>query len=132
MLFRSAVTAAPERESVPHAVVRSAEIKTPAPFKELDNPEVKTFITSLQELMVEVETAKYKSSGIDLSKISNPRERALAMEQKELSESIDKNAYVVNDQAGVLSLMILILHWSLMRHLICLISLQKGLLQVLS
>jgi len=101
---RLAATSAPEKGEVQHAVVTQAEIKTPQPFKELDNPACKTFVSSLTELMVEVEVAKDKVSDIDISSISNPRDRALAMEQKELSEAIGKNAFVVNDQAGVLSI----------------------------
>jgi hypothetical protein len=101
---RLAATVAPEQGAEGQAIVTKDEVPTPQEFRQLEDPECKTFVSSLQELMVEVEAAKTKSSGIDLDSIANPRERALAKEQKEQMEAIDKSAFVVNDQAGVLSI----------------------------
>jgi hypothetical protein len=101
---RLAATSAPEKGKVQHAIVTRAEVKTPETFKELDDPACHTFVSSLTELMIEVEVAKDKVSDIDISKISDPRQRALAMEKIEMSEGIDKNAFIVNDQAGVLTI----------------------------
>jgi len=102
---RIAATTAPDQDHVPHAIIAQEEIQTPEPFKEtVNNQGYKDFVANLQELMVEVEKAKSKTADIDLSAITDPRLRAVEMERKESMESIDKNAYIVNEKAGVLTI----------------------------
>jgi len=98
-----AAVTAPETEAVPHAIVSKEEIQTPEPFKILENPKCKDFVSNLSELLQEVEVAKSKVVDIDLNAITDPRLRAVEMERKEQMESIEKSAYVVNDKAGVLT-----------------------------
>jgi len=102
VIDRLAATEIPEE--IQHAIVAKEEIQTPEPFKTVDIPKCKEYITNLQELYEEVNKAKNKSANIDLDSISNLRQRALEAEKKEQLEAIDKPAYIVNDKVGVLTI----------------------------
>ena len=94
----------PEKHEVPDAIVPGEEVETPAVFKQLDVPECRKYVMSLRELDAAVEKAKNKVSDIDLDKIPNPRQRAVAMEMREQMESIEEHAFIVNEKVGCLSL----------------------------
>lgn len=102
-ISRLAAEFPPEQEEIPHSILVKEEIETPQTFKQIDNNDFKDFVLNLQELMAEVEKAKNKVADINLDSITDPRIRAVEMERKERMESIDKDAYIVNDQAGVLT-----------------------------
>jgi hypothetical protein len=95
-----AVRHAPEKEEVPYAVKSKSEIVTPKEFKEYNNPNFRQFVSNVQELMEEVSIAKDKTSNIDLDSITNPREKAVAIEMKEREEAIKIPAYIVNDSCA--------------------------------
>ncbi|MFA7219256.1 MAG: hypothetical protein WC119_01970 [Synergistaceae bacterium] len=97
---RLAATVPPEKGEVAHAIKSAEEITTPPEFKEYQDPKFKSFVYSIEELMMAVKAAQGKESEIDLNAIENPRQRAIAMEMKEQAEAIDIPAYVVNDTCG--------------------------------
>jgi hypothetical protein len=101
---RMAAVEVPENdEQVPHAIVQKEEIPTPNAFNELNNPKCSGFVMSLEELLGEIEVSKEKESNIQIDNISDPFKRAVAMEKKEKLESINRSAYVVQEEAAVLT-----------------------------
>lgn len=101
---RVAVTKAPERTQISHAVKRAEEIVTPEEFPEYEETQFISFVSSFSELMMAVKAAQGKESEIDLDKIDDPRQKAIAKEIKEQAESIDMPAYIVNDSCASLSI----------------------------
>lgn len=80
------------------------ENEVPSVFKESQKPEAKRYITELSQLLEAVKCAENKKSNIDISKIENPRLRAVAMEEKEKAEAIDYPAFIVNTSCATLSI----------------------------
>lgn len=80
------------------------EMETPAPFKATQNPDAKKYIRDMNQLLEAIKLAENKKSNVDISKIQNPRLRAVAMEEKERAEAIDYPAFVVNDKCAVLTI----------------------------
>lgn len=83
------------------------ERETPEVFKVTQKPEAKKYITELNQLLKAVELAQNKKSNksdVDISKIQNPRLRAVAMEEKERSEAIDYSAFIVNISCATLTI----------------------------
>ena len=102
---RLAATEPPEsRSQVSRSVVQPEEVQTPPAFSELDQPEVRKFVTSLNELLTSASEASNKEYDVDIDSINDKRQRALALEKKELAESIDADAYIVNDSCASLSI----------------------------
>lgn len=101
---RIAAIEAPETKEVPHAIKKTEEIETPKVFSQTKEPSYQRFITDYASLMNAVREAQNKDSGIDIDSITDPRKRALAIEQKELAESIDDQAFIVNDTCGSVQL----------------------------
>ena len=75
----------------------------PQQFPELKQPECKSWISNMEELISAVNVAKGKQANVDLSDAQNDRERAVLMELKEKAESIDAPAWIINDKVGMLS-----------------------------
>ena len=80
------------------------EREVPAAFKESQKPAAKKYITELSQLLEAVKCAENKKSNIDISKIQNPRLKAVAMEEKEKAEAIDFPAFIVNTSCATLSI----------------------------
>jgi len=83
------------------------EKETPEVFKVTQKPEAKKNITELNQLLKAVELAQDKKpniSDVDISKIQNPRLKAVAMEEKERSEAIDYSAFIVNISCATLTI----------------------------
>ena len=99
-----AATTPPGRKEVAHAIKKREEIITPDEFIETEDPDYNRFVSSLEDLMIAVKAAQGKESDIDIESITDPRKRALAIEMKEQSESIDIPAYIVNDTCSSVTL----------------------------
>jgi hypothetical protein len=81
---------------VGQSVVPPQEVAIPAEFSELKDAACRQYVTELNGLIEAVNKAKDKNSGIDPATIVDQRKRALAMEEKNLREAIDCDAFVVN------------------------------------
>ena len=101
---KMAVTKAPSKKNVPHAIVPKEEVVTPEEFKQLDSPKCKKYIMDLDTLIQAARAVSKNEVDIDLGSARNERERALLLEQKRKGQSIGTPAYIVNDKAGVLSI----------------------------
>ena len=101
VIKKVAVINPPERGEESTAMKEKTE--TPQEFEALNNKECVDYVSNLEEFIEEVNKAKRKKTDdIDLNSASNDRERAVLMEEIERSESIDKEAYVVNEKVGSL------------------------------
>jgi len=78
--------------------------ETPEPFKITQKPEVKKYITSINQLLEAIKLAENKTSDVDINAIKNPRLKAVAMEEKEKAEAIDYPAFVVNHSCASLTI----------------------------
>jgi hypothetical protein len=92
---------APEKGREGKAIKKEAPI--PQQFPELKQPECKSWISNMEELISAVNVAKGKQANVDLNDAQNDRERAVLMEIKEKAESIDTPAWIINDKVGILS-----------------------------
>lgn len=94
----------PETQDIPFAIKTKEEIEeeTPEEFIAVKDEKFKTFISNYEELMLAIHEAKDKSSNINIDEIKDSRKKLLALEQKELEESIDKDAFIVNEKCGSL------------------------------
>jgi len=101
---RIAVTKAPEKKHVPHAIVHREEKIVPQEFKELKDNKCQDYITNLQDLLIAAKDASKNEVDIDIGSASNEREKAVLMELKKRGKSINMPAYIVNDKAGILSI----------------------------
>jgi hypothetical protein len=101
---KMAAVHAPEKGEEAHAVVAKEKVKTPAAFSELDTPECKKWVSNMEELVYAVNAAKAKRSDIDPDVAQTDREKALLFEMKEREEAIDVPAWIINDQAGILTI----------------------------
>ena len=90
----------PEKGAASSAIKSSIGDDTPEQFKEYNNPKFRSFVSNIEELMMATKASQGKGSEIDLDAISDPRQRALAIEMKEKAEGIDIPAVVVNDTCG--------------------------------
>ena len=97
---RLAVTEAPEKKNVAHAIKTREEIVIPEEFSEIQDPDYKNFVSNFDELMVSLRQAQTKDSGIDLDAIKDARQRAIAKEAKERAEAIDLPAYIVIEKCA--------------------------------
>ena len=79
-------------------------IETPKEFKELNQEECREYVSNLEELVIAVNEAKKKDVDIDPDSATSEREKALLKEQKNLAESIDIPAFIVNDFCGSLAI----------------------------
>jgi len=104
VIDKIAVTKAPEKKHVPHAVTPKEEKNIPEEFKELNNNKCQTYITSLEDLLRAAKDASKNEVDIDIGSASNEREKAVLMELKKRGKSINMPAYIVNDKAGILSI----------------------------
>jgi hypothetical protein len=78
--------------------------ETPVQFKETQIPEAKKYITNMTQLLEAIHLAENKKSDVDITKIQNPRLKAVAMEEKEKAEAIDYPAFVVNHSRAALTI----------------------------
>jgi len=79
-------------------------VKTPKELNVVNNPNFIKFVSSFEELMREVKKAQTKKiEDIDLSTITDIRQRALMEERLNKEEGLDVPAYIVNKKYGVLS-----------------------------
>jgi len=101
---RLAVTDPPERAEVPFAVKPREERTIPQDFSEYEDENFVSFISDVETLMNEVKKAKNKVSDIQPETMSDKRQYGLALERKELEESIGIDAYVVNDSCASLTI----------------------------
>jgi len=99
-----AVTQAPEKRQIPHAIVHKEEKPIPTEFKELSNEKCQEYITNLGDLLQAAKEASKHEVDIDVGSASNEREKAVLMELKKRGKSITMPAYIVNDKAGILSI----------------------------
>jgi len=99
-----AVTAAPDKNKISHAMKRSEEIATPDAFSETQEPAYQQFVSNIEELMMAIKAAQGKEAEIDPITIEDPRQKAIAIEMKEQAEAIDIPAYVVNDSCSSVTL----------------------------
>jgi hypothetical protein len=106
VIGRLAATSAPEtKHEVAHAFKTAEDIRheTPEVFEEANDPRIKKFAKNFEELMECVNRARVKTSEIDLSSAKNERQKAILLEQIELSEAIDEDAYIVNTKCKSIS-----------------------------
>ena len=89
-----------------HSIKTQEEIveELPEPFEITQQPEFRNYVESLEALDEAIEAAKNKITDIDPDSIQDPRKRAEAMEIKEKLESIDVDAYIVNDKCANLAI----------------------------
>jgi len=89
-----------------YAIKTHEEIENNNDFVEkhaaLKNPEIRRFISSKNDFFEAVEKSKSKKSNIDIDSITDIRKKAIAMEAKEMAESIGVPAYIVNEEYGSL------------------------------
>jgi hypothetical protein len=105
LVDKIAATEAPEEEEIPDAILTKEEKIVPKVFKQTKNPKYKKFVSSLEELIGEIQKTKNKKiEEVDLSQAKNDREKAILIEMKEKSEGIDVPAWVVNDKNGNISI----------------------------
>lgn len=88
---RLAVRFPPEKGNVSTAMKTEEEINEDVKA----NPTLKEYISNLSELLEAINISRAKSADIDLDAITDIRQKAIAMEQKEMMESIDQDAWVV-------------------------------------
>ena len=69
-----------------------------------DNGDEVSYISSTAQFYQEVTLARNKRSDIDIDSITDPRQRAIALEQKEAEESLDMPAWVVNEKFSSISI----------------------------
>ena len=86
------------------AIKRREEVAIPEEFKELENPKVRKFIADANDFYEAVLMNKNKKSDIDIESITNPRQRAVAEEQKSMDESIGLPTYIVNEKYASLQI----------------------------
>lgn len=91
-------------DNVSEDIVTRDEIAVPDEFATLNEPECSHFVSNLQEFISAVNKAKHKESNINLSRIEDKRKKALAQEEKEMKESIDGDAYIVNRKCASLTI----------------------------
>ena len=103
---RIAATRPPEKGKLAHAIKTQSEVlqETPNAFKTTKNNRFQKFISDFDSLMEAAHAAENKKYGVNIDEIENPRERALAVVEKEKAEAIDYPAYVVNEKCGDLTL----------------------------
>lgn len=102
-----AATKAPHsRAERQYAIKTKEETENNNNFKKLhpdiDNDNFKKFIANKDEFFKVLELNKHKKSDIDIDSITNIREKAVAMEAKEMAESINIPSYIVNEKYGSL------------------------------
>jgi len=106
VIGRIAATSVPEtKHEVSHAFKTEEDIvnEVPEEFVEALDPRVKKFAKNFEELMECVMRARTKTSEVDLSSAKNERQKAILLEQIELSEAIDEDAYIVNTKCKSIS-----------------------------
>jgi len=101
-----AVIEAPEDGEEKYAIKNEEEIQKEMPknVRETQNPSFKRYVNSLAELDQAIQAAKDKVSKINPESYQDPRKRAEAIELKEKSESIDMDAFIVNDKCANLAI----------------------------
>ena len=78
---RLAVTEVPEKHQRAYAVKRQEEIDVPKEFPEYKEPEFQSFVSNLQELTMAIKAAQGKTSDIIVDEITDPRQKALALQR---------------------------------------------------
>lgn len=104
VIDRMAATQPPEYGQNNRSYYQQNEMVVPEQFKDTQNQDFIAYVRSFQELMEAVKESRSKVSDINFENISDPRQRALMMERKEMDESIGLDAYVVNDKCASLSI----------------------------
>jgi hypothetical protein len=105
---RMAATEVPGNHN--HSYYSEHEIQTPEQFKVTEEPDFIKHVESYEELISEINKSKNKQSSINVSPIEDKdppsvaREKAILLEQKEMQESIGRDAYVVNDKCASLTI----------------------------
>lgn len=102
-IVRKIASVNPPERGQEHTSIKK-NIDVPKAFTLTKNPECKKWIEDMTSLVEAVNEAKNKKSEVDISVAKNDREKAVLMEMKEKSESIDVPAWVVNEKIGVLSI----------------------------
>ena len=107
---RMAATSPPEHGQNNRAYYTQEELVVPQEFEQTQNPGFLDYVKSFQELMQAVNEAKDKVSDIHVDAIDEfdstgiKRQKALLKEQKDMQESIGKDAYVVNEKCASLTI----------------------------
>jgi len=97
--------APPSKGEEAYAIVAQEEIATPQEFKSIDNAECKGWITNMEDLISAANMAKdVQSQSIDLSLATTDRERSIMAASKERAESINIDAWIVNEKAATISI----------------------------
>ena len=95
----------PEKSQVRYAIKTEEELVEEMPYDLIPDKQIKNYVSTLSELLESINRAKSKiNDDLDLSGITDPRKRAVAIEQKELSEAIGEEAWVVNEKCGSMSI----------------------------
>lgn len=102
---RIAVTTPPQtRAERANAIKHSEEIEVPEEFEAVKNPKVKKFIKDANDFYGAILVSKNKRSAVDVESITNPRQRAVAEEQRAMDESIGLPSYIVNEKYASLQI----------------------------
>ena len=103
---RFAITTPPEKRDVKYAIKTKEELieETPEEFKEVQNDSFRSYVSNFEELIEEINKSKYKTANIDVESITDPRKKAIAIEQKEMMEAITVKAYIVNVKCASLAI----------------------------
>jgi len=86
------------------------ELVVPQGFEHTQDPDFVSYVKSYQELMQAVNESKDKDCGIRVDEINEfdpihlKRQKALLKEQKDMQESIGRDAYVVNEKCASLTI----------------------------
>lgn len=101
----AAIEAPSTKQEVAHAIKTEKEIGIPEGLQPavnpVDRPRFQSYVKNLQELMNAVAASRNKVSSIDIDSIDDStnagkRQKAAAIELKEMEESIDEAAFIVN------------------------------------
>jgi hypothetical protein len=97
----------PQRQSETQYAIKSKvqiENEIPKTFEDVRRPEIKQYIMDLNGLNESIGRSIHKVYNVDIDSITDPRRKALAIEEREKAESIDQSVFVVNEKCKCLSL----------------------------
>ena len=89
---------------VPNMPVKRDAVVANMPEQEDEALAEPQYICDTTQFYQEVTLARNKKSDIDIDSITDPRQRAIAIEQKEAEESLDMPAWVVNEKYSSISI----------------------------
>ncbi len=101
VIKRIAVTKAPDDNAKKHAI-KSRHVIIEEAAESIDpilkNPEFTEYVASLEDFDKAIAKTRHKKSSVNLDAISDPRKKAIAMEQMNMEEAMDIPAYIVNER----------------------------------